>query len=54
MIKFDDNDMKVISTELLKERAEWRRIQERKKWIVKMNKPYQEKISTHFNIKLTK
>ena len=42
-----------MSTEFYKERADWKNIQERKKLMVHMNQPYEERIRT-FNLKLTK
>ena len=41
-----------MSSELRKERLEWKMIQDRKRAMVQMNQPYEERIRT-FNLKLT-
>jgi hypothetical protein len=53
MTKFEDGELGLISTELSRERAEWRYIQEKKKLIASITQPYNEQIHT-FNLKLTK
>ena len=43
-----------MSTELGRERNEWKRILDRKRYLQKYHQPYEEQVKINLNIKITK